>query len=153
MNQTTNPSPKPYKIPRSTLIVIYTPQLEVLLIERADRLGYWQSVTGSQDAGETLEQTAIRELFEETGLIAADHQLVNWQQQNTYEIYKTWAHRYAPGVTHNIEHVFSLKVAGRVPITLAPREHLQQVWLAHEAAAALCFSPTNRDAILALPGR
>ena len=144
---------KPYKIPRSTLIVIYTPALEVLLIERADRRGYWQSVTGSQDEGETLEQTAIRELHEETGLVAAAHRLLNWQQQNTYEIYKIWAHRYAPGVTHNVEHVFGLQVPDRVSIKLAPREHLQHVWLPHEAAAALCFSATNRDAILALPAK
>ena len=144
---------KPYKIPRSTLIVIYTPVLEVLLIERADRPGFWQSVTGSQDEGETLEQTAIRELYEETGLVAAEHCLTNWQQQNTYEIYKIWAHRYAPGVTHNVEHVYGLQVADRAPIKLAPREHLQHVWLPYAAAAALCFSATNRDAILALPAR
>ena len=148
-----SPATKPYKIPRSTLIVIYTPTLEVLLIERADRRGYWQSVTGSQDEGETLEQTAVRELFEETGLIAAAHRLTDWKQQNSYEIYKIWAHRYAPGVTHNAEHVFSLEVADRVPIKLAPREHLQQVWLPYELAATLCFSNTNRDAILALPER
>ena len=147
------PNMKPYKIPRSTLIVIYTPKCEVLLIERADRPGYWQSVTGSQDKGETLTQTAIRELFEETGLIAADHRLIDWQQQSTYEIYKTWVHRYAPGVTHNVEHVFALEVPDRVPIKLAPREHLQHVWLPYEPAASLCFSATNRDAILALPAK
>ncbi len=144
---------KPWKIPRSTLVVIYTLKLEVLLIERADHPGYWQSVTGSQDAGETLEQTAVREVAEETGLDAARFSLRNWQQQSAYEIYPIWRHRYAPGVTHNTEHVFSLEVPDRVPIKLAPREHLQHVWLPYEKAAALCFSHTNREAILQLPAR
>jgi dATP pyrophosphohydrolase len=142
-----------YKIPRSTLVVIYTPKLEVLLIERADHPGYWQSVTGSQNEGETLEQTAVREVGEETGIDAAQFELRNWHKQSDFEIYRIWRHRYAPGVTHNTEHVFSLEVPDRLPIKLAPREHLQHVWLPYEKAAALCFSHTNREAILELPAR
>ena len=151
----TEPTPitKPYKIPRSTLIIIYTPQAEVLLIERADKIGYWQSVTGSQDADESLAETAAREVAEETGLVANTFCLTDWQQKNVYEIFPIWRHRYAPGVTHNDEYVFGLEVPGRVPIKLAPREHLQHVWLPVDKAAALCFSPTNGDAILSLPDR
>ncbi|MFM7459643.1 MAG: NUDIX domain-containing protein, partial [Burkholderiales bacterium] len=73
------PSTKPYKIPRSTLIVIYNEQMEVLLIERADRPGYWQSVTGSQDEGESLLETATREVMEETGIDVSSHALADWQ--------------------------------------------------------------------------
>jgi dihydroneopterin triphosphate diphosphatase len=142
-----------YKIPRSTLIVIHTPALEVLLIERADHPGYWQSVTGSQDEGETLAQTAAREVHEETGIDATNHTLRDWHEQNDYEIYKIWRHRYAPGVTHNTEHLFSLEVPTRVPVRLSPREHLQHVWLPYDKAAALCFSWTNREAVLSLPTR
>ncbi len=152
MNAELQPA-KPWKIPRSTLVVIYTAKLEVLLIERADHPGFWQSVTGSQDAGETLAQTAAREVAEETGLDASRFLLSDWQQQSDYEIYPIWRHRYAPGVTHNTEHVFSLGVPDRVPVRLAPREHLQHVWLPYEKAAALCFSHTNREAILQLPAR
>jgi len=144
---------KPLKIPRSTMIVIHTLKQEVLLIERADHPGYWQSVTGSQDEGETLRETAIREVFEETGIDARQFDLADWQKQNVYEIYPIWRHRYAPGVTHNTENVFGLTLPDRVPIRLAPREHLQHVWLPVEKAAPLCFSWSNREAILDLPRR
>ncbi|HCG53031.1 MAG TPA: dihydroneopterin triphosphate diphosphatase [Betaproteobacteria bacterium] len=144
---------KPYKIPRSTMIVIYNHSLEVLLIERADHPGYWQSVTGSQDEGEALLQTAIREVMEETGIDASLYQLTDWQKENVYEIYPIWRHRYAPDVTHNTEHVFGLVVPGRVAVTLSPREHLQHVWLPVEKAASLCFSWSNREAILSVPER
>jgi NUDIX domain-containing protein len=53
---------KKFKIPISVLVVIHTPDLQVLLLERADHPGFWQSVTGSQDEGETLRQTAAREV-------------------------------------------------------------------------------------------
>jgi len=101
---------KRYKIPVSVLVVIHTPDLQVLLLERADRPGFWQSVTGSQNEGETLVQTAQREVSEETGLDASRCELADWAKQNEFEIYQRWRGRYAPGITHNTEHVFSLRV-------------------------------------------
>lgn len=144
---------KGYKIPISTLVVIYTPALEVLLIERADRPGYWQSVTGSQDPGETLRQTAEREVREETGIDASCHELVDWHVSNVYEIYAIWRHRYAPGVTHNTEHVFGLRLPARVDVTLAPKEHTGFRWLPWREAAEEVFSWSNRQAILMLPDK
>jgi len=142
----------PYKIPISTLIVVYTPELDVLLIERADHPEHWQSVTGSQEAGESLAETARRELFEETGIDAGAYGgLTDWNMRNDFEIYKKWSGRYAPGTTHNTEHVFGLEVPGHVPVKLAPREHLRHAWLPWREAAARCFSWTNRAAIEALP--
>jgi dATP pyrophosphohydrolase len=144
----------PHKIPESVLVVIHTADLEVLLIERADRPGFWQSVTGSLDrVDEPLLETAARELFEETG-IQADGDIIrlhDWLLSNVYEIYQTWRHRYAPGITHNTEHVFSVCVPRDIPITLAPREHLQYAWLPLLAAADRCFSSSNAEAILQLP--
>lgn len=142
---------KPAKIPVSTLVVVHTPDLEVLLIERADRPGFWQSVTGSQDPGETLRQTAAREVGEETGIVVAPDALVDWEVTNVYEIFAHWRHRYAPGVTHNTEHVFSLCVPPGTPVRLAPDEHLRHRWLDWEAAAGEVFSWSNRQAILRLP--
>jgi dATP pyrophosphohydrolase len=141
-----------YKIPISTLVVVYTPGLEVLLIERADYPEHWQSVTGSQEAGESLAVTARRELREETGIEAdAYGGVVDWHMQNVFEIYSKWSGRYPQGTTHNTEHVFGLEVPGRVPVLLAPREHVRHMWLPWREAAARCFSWTNRAAIEALP--
>jgi dATP pyrophosphohydrolase len=144
-----------FKIPVSTLVVIHTPALEVLLIERADHPGFWQSVTGSQDAGESLRETAIREVAEETGIdaLAPGHALADWRVSNVYEIYAVWRHRYAPGVTHNTEHVFGLQVPAAVPVRLAPKEHLRHRWMPFQEAAAEVFSWSNRQAILMLPDK
>jgi dihydroneopterin triphosphate diphosphatase len=142
---------KEFKIPISVLIVIHTADLQVLLLERADRPEFWQSVTGSQDAGESLRETAIRELHEETGLDAQQYALRDWQKQNVYEIYPVWRHRYAPGTAHNTEHVFGVTLPRIMPITIAPREHLQYEWLPWQQAAEKVFSWSNREAILLLP--
>jgi len=142
-----------HKIPVSTLVVIYTPELDVLLLERADHPGFWQSVTGSQDAGETLAQTAAREVAEETGLDAGRYELSDWNLQNVFEIYPVWRGRYAPGVTHNTEHVFGLRVPTRVPVRVESREHLAAQWLPWREAAERVFSWSNRKAILMLPER
>lgn len=156
-----------YKIPQSVLVVIYTPQLDVLLIERADRPGFWQSVTGSRNSlDEPLEQTAIREVFEETGFQIVDTQeidrskhqvlkqyLSDWNKQNVFKIFSVWRKRFAPGVTENTEHVYGLMVPEKYPPVLAPKEHLNWQWLPYKDAAEKCFSYTNRDAILELPQR
>ena len=148
---------KPFKIPESVLVVIHTPALEVLLIERADKPGYWQSVTGSKDwPDEPLVDTCIREVAEETGIAVGSpavplSALRDWGLGNVYEIYPVWRHRYAPGVTHNTEFVFGLTVPAGTPVVLAPREHLQFTWLPWREAADRCFSPSNAEAVLHLP--
>ena len=139
-----------YKQPVSVLVVIYTVDLDVLVLERSDHPGYWQSVTGSSETGETLCETAIREVREETGLDAERYTLTDWQSQNVYEIYPHWRHRYPPGITHNTEHVFGLQLPGPVEVELDAREHLNFQWLPWQDAAAKVFSPSNREAILRL---
>ncbi|MDD2915449.1 MAG: dihydroneopterin triphosphate diphosphatase [Gallionella sp.] len=140
-----------YKQPVSVLVVIHTTDLEVLLLERADHPGYWQSVTGSCETGESLLETAMREVREETGLDAHQYALSDWRSQNVYEIYPQWRHRYAPGITRNTEHVFSLQLPHRVAVRLAPDEHLNCQWLPWQDAATKVFSSSNRAAILQLP--
>jgi dATP pyrophosphohydrolase len=143
-----------YKIPRSILVVIHTPGLKVLLLERAPWPGYWQSVTGSLDhEDEPLRTAAVREVREETGIDAEGYSLADWGVENTFEIFSQWRPRYAPGVTHNVEHVFGLTVPAPQPVRLAPEEHSRYLWLPWREAADKCFSWSNRDAILMLPRR
>jgi dihydroneopterin triphosphate diphosphatase len=149
--------PRSFKIPESVLVVIHTQALDVLLINRADAPEYWQSVTGSKDEiGEPLVQTAIREVFEETGIDCRPGTplfagLQDWGLENVYDIYPRWLHRYEPGVTRNTEHVFGLRVPAGTAVTLSPREHTGYRWLPWRAAADACFSPSNAEAILLLP--
>lgn len=148
------PAAPVYKIPRSVLVVIHTPDLDVLLIERARWPGFWQSVTGSVDfEDEPLRATALREVAEETGIAAPDYPLVDWGIENRFEIMQHWRSRYAPGVTHNLERVFGLTVPERLPVQVAPDEHRASLWLPWREAADKCFSWSNRDAILMLPER
>ncbi|QHI97834.1 dihydroneopterin triphosphate diphosphatase [Xylophilus rhododendri] len=145
---------RPPKIPQSVLVVIHTDALEVLLIERTDAPGFWQSVTGSKDwPEEPFEATARREVLEETGIDAASPgcALSDWFLENVYDIYPQWRHRYAPGVTRNTEHLFGLRVPAGTPVRLSPREHTDYVWLPWQEAAARCFSPSNAEAISLLP--
>lgn len=142
-----------YKTPVSVLVVIHTPNQRVLLIERAAHPGYWQSVTGSQEGNESLLETARREVFEETGITAAPDTIRDWHISNRFEIFEEWRDRYAPGVTHNLEHVFSLCIPEPIEVHLAPDEHRDQCWLPWQEAARKCFSWTNQDAVLMLPRR
>jgi dATP pyrophosphohydrolase len=144
------PGTKGTKRPVSTLVVIHDPELNILLLERAAHPGYWQSVTGSQETDEALADTAMREVAEETGIVSADSDLTDWHLSNRFEIFAEWRDRYPAGVTHNTEHVFSLRVPAGLPVTTAPAEHRNWRWLPWRAAAAACFSWTNRDAILML---
>lgn len=138
----------PHKVPVSVLVVLHTPALEVLLLERAPQPGYWQSVTGSLDTPEeSLEAAAVRELREETGLEVEPGRLRNWHLSNRFEIFAQWRHRYAPGIFENLEHVFSLELPSAVTVRLAPEEHSAQLWLPWREAADKCFSWSNRDAI------
>lgn len=143
-----------HKIPISVLVVVHTEALEVLLLERSQRAGYWQSVTGSLDwPQETLEAAAAREVLEETGIVAGHGELKRWNVANTFEIYKQWRHRFAPGVRYNTEHVLGLKLSQRVPVALSPEEHVAFAWLPWAEAAERCFSWSNRDAIRMLAER
>jgi dATP pyrophosphohydrolase len=142
-----------YKTPVSALVLIHTTDLQVLLLERADKAGFWQSVTGSLESGETPYDAAIREVQEETGLLAADFKFYDMQASNVYEIYEHWRYRYAAGVTHNTEHLFGLELPSPQPVQLAADEHVRYEWVDWREAAKKVFSWTNVDALKRLGER
>jgi len=145
-------TPMTFKLPESVLVVVHTPDLQVLLLERAAQPGFWQSVTGSREPDDPdLSATARRELLEETGLTVGT--LTDWRLTNRYKVWPQWRARYAPEVTHNTEHVFGFRVPQITVATLDPAEHTQQVWLPWQEAMEKVFSPTNRDAIWQLSRR
>lgn len=128
-------------------MLIHTVDLQVLIMERADKVGFWQSVTGSLEGDETPYQAAIREVKEETGLDALAYDFQDWQASNTYEIYPHWRYRYAEGVTENVEHLFGLTLPAPLAITLEPNEHVRYEWVDWREAAQRVFSWTNVDAL------
>ncbi|MDO4998194.1 MAG: dihydroneopterin triphosphate diphosphatase [Neisseria sp.] len=143
-----NNKPKPLKNPISVLVVLHDPNGDILLLERADKADFWQSVTGSVETGETPFQTALREIAEETGIVLTPEQLHDWHYSSVYEIYPHWRHRYPAGVSENLEHVFSACIARDAVLDLT--EHTAYQWLPAEQAAKLAFSPSNQEAILRL---
>ena len=147
-----------YKTPVSVLVLIHTSDLQVLIMERADKAGFWQSVTGSLEvlpsgALETPVEAAIREVMEETGIDATQYKLTDWQCSNIYEIYPHWRYRYAAGVTQNEEHLFGLELPAPLLVQLAPEEHVRYEWVDWREAAKRVFSWTNVDALKRLGER
>lgn len=140
----------PHKTPVSVLVLIHTADLQVLLIERADKSGFWQSVTGSLEGNESLRDAAIREVKEETGLDATQYPLTDWSLSHVYDIYPHWQHRYAPGVTQNTEHIFGLELPAPMAVKLSPQEHVAYEWADWREAATRVFSWTNVEALRAL---
>jgi len=140
--------PQSFKRPESVLVVVYTRAGKVLLLRRADYPEFWQSITGSMEWGDELPaETALRELREETGLVAASDQLTDMKIQNRYVIFPQWRYKYAPGVIENTEHMFALELPDESGITLSPEEHSEYAWVPFGEAIERVFSWTNRDAL------
>jgi len=137
---------KAYKRPESVLVVIYSMTGEVLLLERRQPAGYWQSVTGSLERGESACDAAVREVGEETGL-QVQESLVDCAYSNRFEIIPAWRARYAPDVNWNTEHVFRVELASTDPICINAEEHVRAEWVPAQQAAERASSHTNRAAI------
>ncbi len=137
-----------FRRPESVLIVVHTPSLDCLLLERVEPRGFWQSVTGTLRWAETPEECAARELAEETGLAPVG--LRDAHVQRSFPILPAWRSRYAPGVDSNVEHRWYLEVPEVRPVQVEPTEHVAYLWLPVEAAIERVASWTNREALVEL---
>ena len=136
------------------MVVVHDKELNILLLERADHKDFWQSVTGSIDfIKEDLFDAAKRELKEETGMVVANKNWLNWGFSRDFKIFSHWKHRYDENVEFNSEHIFSVCVDPNNDIILSPREHVDFRWMFWREAADACFSSTNAIAIKELPAR
>ncbi|GLR72060.1 dihydroneopterin triphosphate diphosphatase [Agaribacter marinus] len=135
------------KRPESVLVVIYSEQGRVLMLQRDDDADFWQSITGTMEVGERPIDTAYREVAEEIGLELdiSRNQIKDCKTTNQYQIRKRWLHRYPEGTKTNTEHVFSLCICEQTSILLT--EHLDFIWLSKHDAIALAWSDTNKTAI------
>ncbi|MEL0102657.1 MAG: dihydroneopterin triphosphate diphosphatase [Gammaproteobacteria bacterium] len=136
------------KIPISVLVLIYTKNKDILILKKNNDKDMWQSVTGSINDGESVDDAAKREVYEETGLNADN--IINCNKQYIFEIYEMWRYKYDDNVTHNTEHVFLLELDERKDIVIDKEEHVSYEWTSRVKAAEKVFSHTNRQAIFDL---
>ncbi|MBN6711160.1 dihydroneopterin triphosphate diphosphatase [Haemophilus haemoglobinophilus] len=137
-----------HKNPNSVLVVIYAQSTKrVLMLQRQDDTDFWQSVTGTIESGETPRQAAIREVKEEVGIdiLAENLPLFDCHKQIEFEIFSHFRYKYAPDVTHCIEHWFLLPLAEERAVDLT--EHFAYQWLSVQDAIKLTKSPNNSEAI------
>ena len=137
-----------YKNNQSVLVVIYAESTRrVLMLQRRDDPDFWQSVTGSLEADETPNETAIRELWEEVRLKIAVNStaLLDCNESIEFEIFPHFRYKYAPNVTHCREHWFLLAVEQEFTPELT--EHLAFQWVSPTRAIQMTKSPNNAEAI------
>ena len=134
-----------FRRPESVLVVVHTPTLDCLLLERVEPRGFWQSVTGTLRWAETSAECAARELAEETGL--APNGLSDAHVQRAFPILPAWRSRYAPGIDSNVEHRWYLEVPEVCAVRIEPTEHVAYLWLPIDAAIERVASWTNREAL------
>ncbi|OCG04658.1 dihydroneopterin triphosphate diphosphatase [Gilliamella sp. wkB112] len=137
-----------FKKPESVLVVIYCQTtMRCLMLQRIDDPNFWQSVTGSMEDNERPYDTAVREIFEETGIdiIKQDLTLLDAKHTVEFDIFPQFQHRYAPGIKVNKEHWFYLPLLSEMTPVLT--EHLAYQWLSISDAINLTLSPNNGEAI------
>ncbi|MDH4049522.1 MAG: dihydroneopterin triphosphate diphosphatase [Gammaproteobacteria bacterium] len=135
-----------FRRPVSVLIVVYTDAGEVLLLRRSKPFDFWQSVTGSLDAGEKHAQAAARELREETGL-SNEGELRYSGVSRQFVIDPRWRHKYQPGIVENVEFEWRYRLPGSVPIRVQGNEHSKFGWFSIDDAIDKVWSWTNREAL------
>jgi len=141
--------PNRYRRPESVLVVVHSDDAQALLLKRGKPFDFWQSVTGSLQAGESHEQAAVRELCEETGF--TDEGILEFTGvSRQFAIDPRWRKRFAPGIVENVEFEWRYRVPQPMDIRIDGKEHTEYRWLPIEEAIDTVWSWTNRDALRSL---
>lgn len=135
--------------PVSVLVVVYTDNAEILLLKRRQPLQFWQSVTGSLEAGESPFAAAQREMAEETGLLN-EGILTNAGITREFTIDPRWRDRYAADITENTEHEWHYQIRSAVDISICAEEHSAFRWFTIDEAIESVWSWTNKAALQSL---
>ena len=133
-----NPSMSEQQFPEPTVgVFIFNPNGEILLLESHKWPGAYVVPGGHVELGERLEETAVREAKEETGLDVYDLEFINFQQF----IYDPafWKQR------HFIFFDFAAKTdSTEVVLNDEAQEH---IWVQPEAALELSLDGYTRTSI------
>lgn len=124
-------------------VILFTekePRLFLALRYNDEKGGYWQPVTGSVEAGESLEEAALREAREETSI---DLPAANLMPAGyTFDFHSFGKDRQ--------ETVFGLRVpsaAGAPPAVAISHEHREFRWCAFDEALALYRWDSNQEGL------
>ena len=113
------------------------------MLRRSERQGgYWHSVAGALEEGETYAQAAARELLEETRLAGTP---VDLRRRLVYTA-ESWEGHYDPGVPEIAVECFVVEA----PAGWEPEldwEHDDYRWCSREEAAGLLYWPEPREVL------
>jgi len=121
--------------------------IQFLLLKRIQRSefslpAFWQGVTGGMEEGETFEETAGREIFEETSYKPNSIEAVGYEY--SFPIKDEWRISYGSEPMEILEKVYCAEVEGE-PVLSA--EHSEYKWVSESEAMELMHFDTNKLAI------
>jgi len=119
---------------------------EYLMLHRVlPRLSFWQPVTGGVESGETIEQTARRELAEETGFPPDDLRPVGFTY--SFPPDEFFKNVYETPPDEIVVHVFVARVPSGAEPKIDAVEHDEYQWCSYDQALDLLHWWDDKESI------